>query len=823
MSRYYAPVLTTFFVLLLTACAATTYTQKTYAREIYPGQTWLKYSQPEQAGFSSKKLAHAENFANQIGSAAVMVIYKGAVLADWGDIEKRYMCHSVRKSLLSALYGIYVEKGDVDLQKTMAQLSIDDKPPLTETEKKSRIIDLLKARSGVYHAAAYETASMKKRRPERGSHEPGTFYYYNNWDFNVLGYIFNKLTGSCIFEKFKSCFAEPLQMQDYRVRDGYYHLEKHHSIYPAYPFRLSARDMARFGLLFLRNGKWKGKQILTEDWIKKSTAQYSISTRSKNSGYGYLWWIVKVEPFKSLGAYAARGYGGHSIMVVPGADMVFVHRVNTWWDLDFSSCIKQQGDEVGKSQRLKLFKMILDAKISEPKPRPELVTIAEKPKRTDIIKLDEKAMNKYLGKYEFANNYIAQIRKLNGKLIIEGPATGKFTLFPLSETDFIMEDVDVPVLFKFDNEGIPLFVSIGFEPEEKCYGRLVSEKGSLQRKLESLTGEFDSLVPQLMADMNVPGVSISIIQDGKISGHRCYGVKRAGEPEKVTPETVFEACSMSKLPFSYVVLKLAEQGKIDLDKPLVEYLDRPYLQDEPLHKLITARMVMLHTTGFPNWRKGGWRKGGPITVKFKPGTNYGYSGEGFLYLQRVIEHITGKPLNSLMKEILLDPIEMTSSSYVWQERYDNLASAGHDKAGKVKPNRRLYRKDNSAFTMYCTPDDYARFIIEVMKDGRSAEHSLSKDSIEEMLTSAVKLDEPASSRPIRLYDDVKCKSFHRGLGWAIGKTDFGIRCWHGGSNSTGFRCYSEFNPQEHTGIVIMTGSVNGKQLWTKLILLIDFP
>jgi CubicO group peptidase (beta-lactamase class C family) len=280
---------------------------------------------------------------------------------------------------------------------------------------------------------------------------------------------------------------------------------------------------------------------------------------------------------------------------------------------------------------------------------------------------------------------------------------------------------------------------------------------------------------------------------------------------------------MSKVVFTYVVLKLVEQGKLDLDRPLVEYLDKPYLKDEPLHKQITARMVLTHRTGFPNWRKGGWRKGGPLPVKFTPGTEYGYSGEGYLYLQRVVEHITGKPLNPLMKEMLLGPIGMTLSSYVWEPCYDKLASAGHDKAGNVKPDRRLFDQANAAFSLYCAPDDYARFIIEVMKEDRSTKYSLIRESIEDMLTPTIEV-KGSHGRQIPRIGRAKCVSVHRGLGWVVGKmAEGGIRAWHSGSNGTGFRCYSEFNPQKRTGIVIMTGSVNGNALYQNLVSAIDFP
>ncbi len=468
MSRNYTSFLSIFAVLLLASCVTSPYKGSVCAKEIYPGRTWLMYAAPEEAGFSCEKLTQAQQYSNQVGSAAVMVIYKGVVVAGWGDIERRYMCHSVRKSFLSALYGIGVAEGNIDMDKTMADLGIDDEPPLTESEKQACIRDLLKARSGVYHPAAYETEGMKKRRPKQGSHAHGTFYYYNNWDFNVLGAIFDRQRGSTIFKEFKSRIAEPIGMEDFRLQDCYYHLEKEHSVYPAYPFRMSARDMARFGLLFLREGKWKDKQILTKEWVKESTTQYS--TKNDTYGYGYLWWTINSEPFKELGTYTASGYGGHWITVVPGADLVFVHRVDTWWDLSFSNCTKKTGHSVVSKERLKLLRMVLEAKVSRPKAEPKLVALAAAPKRADIIKLDSSILDKYVGEYQFPDNYIAQVRKVNGNLLIDSPGAGKFTLLPLSETKFIMEDVDVPVSFEVSDGGKALYVTIEFRPGEKCCG-----------------------------------------------------------------------------------------------------------------------------------------------------------------------------------------------------------------------------------------------------------------------------------------------------------------------------------------------------------------
>lgn len=219
-------------------------------RQRFPASTWEMYATPEEAGWSADRLSAVKAVCEEIGCGAFLAVYDGAVLVSWGDVARRYMCHSVRKSYLSALIGIYVEEGKIDLDKTLGELGVDDAPPLTAVEKRARIIDLLRSRSGVFHAAAYETPKMKERRPKRGSKEPGEFWYYNNWDFNALCTIFEQETATGMFEGFKRRIGDPLQMEDFRLMDTYYHLEKQHSMHPAYPFRMSARDMARFGLLF---------------------------------------------------------------------------------------------------------------------------------------------------------------------------------------------------------------------------------------------------------------------------------------------------------------------------------------------------------------------------------------------------------------------------------------------------------------------------------------------------------------------------------------------------------------------------------------------
>lgn len=299
---------------------------------VYPGADWTWADIPENMGWSSEKLALAQAYAERIGSAAVMSVDDGVAIAGWGDLTRKYDCHSMRKSLLSALYGIYVSKGKIDLTATLGDLGIDDLTPLTEVEKTATVKDLLSARSGVYIEAAGEAAAMKAARPARGSHAPGTFWYYNNWDFNALGTIFDQLSGEkTIYTAFDRRIADPIGMQDYVMEElGYYY--EPYSEHPYYDFRMSTRDLARFGLLFLRNGRWGEQQIVPADWVGRSTTSYSII--GPQSGYGYMWWIGEGDGgfpnvHEGSGSYYASGYGGHNVIVMPARDLVVVHRADT--------------------------------------------------------------------------------------------------------------------------------------------------------------------------------------------------------------------------------------------------------------------------------------------------------------------------------------------------------------------------------------------------------------------------------------------------------------------------------------------------------------
>ena len=173
---------------------------------------------------------------------------------------------------------------------------------------------------------------MRDRRPKRGSHKPGTFWYYNNWDFNALGTIFDHETGEKdIYNAFKKRIADPIGMQDFTIDNLSYTYERQFSRHAYYAFRISARDLARFGQLFLQKGEWQGNQIIPNEWVEESTQVHSkTGGKGTYSGYGYMWWLT-AKGYKEVkkGSYAASGYGGHTLEVLPHINTVVVFRINT--------------------------------------------------------------------------------------------------------------------------------------------------------------------------------------------------------------------------------------------------------------------------------------------------------------------------------------------------------------------------------------------------------------------------------------------------------------------------------------------------------------
>jgi len=426
MSKKFSSVL---FLILIAA-------KLSFGQDVFPGKTWEKIKDPKELGYSLEKLEAAREFAERGKTASVVIVVNGKILYEWGEVERDFITHSTRKSFLSALYGKYVQNGTIDLDMTMKELGIDDVTPLSENEKMATIRDCLKARSGVYIDAAAESPGMRSVKPARNSRAAGTYWLYNNWDFNVLGTIFEKFTGKTIFQGIVEDIATPIQMEHFGDDDDLT-FKVPESLHAAYMFKISARDMARFGLLMLRNGKWNRKQIIPADWVKEITSYCSDAFAYGRDGYGYMWWVVKNNnrlphfAFVDLkeGAYSARGAYGQFILVIPQYDLVIVHRVNSF----------ERGNSVTDSQFGMIVKMILMA-------GPE--------KDKEFYKADLHVLESYTGKYKMDEDVFVAITKQGEKLILEKSNRDfPIEIIPVSDTIFYSPLANLKVRFVRSDSG----------------------------------------------------------------------------------------------------------------------------------------------------------------------------------------------------------------------------------------------------------------------------------------------------------------------------------------------------------------------------------
>lgn len=326
-----------FFLLAGTASLAgaqQTTVRPSQSAQVFPGATWDSITDPRAAGWSRDWLDSARARLATLPSTGFVAIVGGRILMSYGDLQTVSYLASVRKSILSMLMGNYVRKGTVDLNKSLAQLGMDDHGGLTDSEKQATVKDLLTARSGVYHAASNEGDDLASA-PARGSQPHGTYYLYSNWDFNALGGAFELMTGRDIYDALESDLVRPIGMEDFDRAMHRKTGDSTRSRYLAYHMNFSTRDMARLGLLMLRRGQWKGTQVIPADWVDESTRAFTPVNemnpgrrREGPFGYGYLWWVWDGPHATGAykGAYAGHGAIGQHITVMPALDLVVAHK-----------------------------------------------------------------------------------------------------------------------------------------------------------------------------------------------------------------------------------------------------------------------------------------------------------------------------------------------------------------------------------------------------------------------------------------------------------------------------------------------------------------
>ena len=311
---------------------------------------------------------------------------------------------------------------------------------------------------------------------------------------------------------------------------------------------------------------------------------------------------------------------------------------------------------------------------------------------------------------------------------------------------------------------------------------------------------MDQFLREQMDSLKIPALSIAFIKDGKIVYHRALGVTDTASSGKVDDQSLFEGASTSKAVFAFLVMKMVEKRILDLDTPLYRYLPLPDLANDERYKLITARMVLSHTTGFPNWRwadpeTGEWgdRK---MYLLHNPGT-FSYSGEAYHYLAQVVAHLNGltlSNLDSLFQREVAIPLGMKYAYFSWDDRMARHKVTGYKEDGPV------YDKWEAADAMYADSTmfgaanalhteavSYAHFLIAMMEN-----KGLKKESVEEMLK--IQASIPREQEPN--WGEIK----GWGLGFAIEPTDHGIRYSHGGHNP-GFLAGCMFYKERKNGYV----------------------
>lgn len=335
---------------------------------------------------------------------------------------------------------------------------------------------------------------------------------------------------------------------------------------------------------------------------------------------------------------------------------------------------------------------------------------------------------------------------------------------------------------------------------------------------EAALGKIERLMPALMRESSVPGVSMAIVSQGRLLWQRSFGLLDTSSGAPVDANTVFEAASVSKTVFAYAALKLCEQGRLELDTPLTKYSKQRFFAGDDRLDRVTARQALSHTTGFPEWRSGST----PLKVETTPGERFLYSGEGYYYLQSVMTDVAGRRLDApcgryeadlevcgtdfdeFMRRSLLQPLGMNASGYVWHERFEGRAARPHDAQGRPlppkKPNAADVARYGAAGELRTTPADFVKFLLAVLT-APTGQAWLGPALRDEMLRPQIKLD------PAAKIDGADSWA----LGWAVQERPTGHVILHSGGQS-GFRSLTMASVERKSGFVIFTNGDGGGRI-----------
>lgn len=319
-------------------------------------------------------------------------------------------------------------------------------------------------------------------------------------------------------------------------------------------------------------------------------------------------------------------------------------------------------------------------------------------------------------------------------------------------------------------------------------------------------GVSQEAIDAIAKKAGVPGLQAVYSKGGAMEYYN-YGTTVAGGSAAVTTQTVFQAASLSKVLAAYAFLRLADQGVYDLDTPLSEYISYDRLSEDPRGKAITARMVLNHTGGMVNWegspRKSGWLKT-QLKLQFEPGERFLYSGEGFYYLQRTLEHLTGKTLEQIAQEEVFIPLGMEHSAFIWRSDFEADAATGHGTENEPLKIA-AFKTPNAAYTLFTTAEDYSKFVQRGLLGGEG----LKPETFAAM--TAVSSRIALKGKPEQMDEHIAA-----GLGVRLQFNEQGTALWHTGSN-TGFRCFFIAYPAQGESLVVLTNSNRGRTTMKDLL------
>ena len=300
---------------------------------------------------------------------------------------------------------------------------------------------------------------------------------------------------------------------------------------------------------------------------------------------------------------------------------------------------------------------------------------------------------------------------------------------------------------------------------------------------------LEAMVSDLLAEHQTPGVAIGIVDAGErtivTAGHR--GEERG----PIDGQTIFAAASLTKPVFAAGVMALADDGALELDRPLSEYVQEPSLAEDDRTACITARMVLSHTTGFPNWREGSDERvhpsNGTLHLRWRPGTRWGYSGEGFSYLQQVVERLCAAPVGDFLADVIFRPLGMPDSTFAPPEAIEARLAIGHDENGVARPLLRPPEAKAAAGGLFTTVADYLQFLDHCLVNERR------------MFVQHAPIDEELAW----------------GLGWGLEIGEV-TAAWQWG-NDPGYKNFAIGRPSERSGVVVFTNGDHGADVYAPVV------